>query len=50
VLDSIFGFYGFEGAWVINVEISPAESLKRLLLRKRQDDDEDGIKKRSGLV
>jgi len=46
VLDSIFGFYGFEGAWVINVEISPAESLKRLLLRKRQDDDEDGIKKR----
>lgn len=46
VLDSIFGFYGFEKPWVINIEISPDEALKRLLLRKRLDDAEDDIKKR----
>ena len=46
VLDSIFGFYDIKIATVINVDISPEESLKRLLLRKRLDDDEDNIKKR----
>ena len=46
VLESVFGFYDIEKVWVINVEITPEESLKRLLLRKRLDDDEDNIKKR----
>jgi adenylate kinase len=46
VLDSVFGFYNIETVWVINVDISPEESLKRLLLRKRFDDNTDEIKKR----
>ena len=46
VLDSIFNFYGFKKPIVVNIEISPEESLKRLLLRKRLDDNEEDIKKR----
>ena len=46
VLDSVFAFYGFGKTWVINIEISPEEAVKRLLLRKRMDDLEDVIKKR----
>ncbi|MEK7501764.1 MAG: nucleoside monophosphate kinase [Patescibacteria group bacterium] len=48
VLDSIFGYYSFGKPWVINIEISAEEALKRLLLRKRLDDSEDDIKKRLG--
>lgn len=48
VLDSIFGYYGFGKPCVINIEISAEEALKRLLLRKRLDDNEDDIKKRLG--
>jgi adenylate kinase len=46
VLDSVFPFYGFEKPNVIDLYISDEEALKRLLLRKRVDDTEDGIKKR----
>jgi adenylate kinase family enzyme len=46
VLDSVFGFYGIETMWVLNIDISPEESMKRLLLRKRFDDDTEEIKKR----
>ena len=46
VLDSVFSFYDMKTVWVINVDISPEESLKRLLLRKRFDDNTEEIKKR----
>lgn len=46
ILNSIFGFYGIEKPYVINIEIRPEEALKRLLARKRVDDVEDEIKKR----
>ena len=46
VLDSVFGFYNIETVWVLNIDISPEESLKRLLLRKRLDDNTEEIKKR----
>lgn len=46
VLHSCFDFYGFGKPWVINIEISEEESLKRLLARKRFDDTESDIRKR----
>lgn len=46
VLDSVFGFYNLPKPWIINIEISNEEALKRLLLRKRMDDNEEEIKKR----
>lgn len=46
VVNSIFGFYGLKDPHVINIEISPEESLRRLLLRKRMDDNETEIKRR----
>jgi adenylate kinase family enzyme len=46
ILNSIFGFYGIEKPFVINIEISEEESMKRLLARKRVDDVEHEIKKR----
>lgn len=46
VLESIFDFYGFANPVVIDIDISPEETLRRLLMRKRQDDNEDDIKKR----
>lgn len=45
-LDSVFGFYYFDKPWVINIEISAEEAVKRLMLRKRLDDNESDIKKR----
>lgn len=45
-LDSIFSFYGLDKPYVMNVEISKEESMKRLLARKRIDDTEEEIKKR----
>ncbi len=48
VLDSVFDYYNFGKPCVINIEISAEEALKRLLLRKRLDDNEDDIKKRLG--
>jgi len=46
VLHSMFDFYGFDKPWVINIDITPTEALRRLLLRKRLDDNEVEIKKR----
>ncbi|OHA17333.1 MAG: hypothetical protein A3C79_03380 [Candidatus Taylorbacteria bacterium RIFCSPHIGHO2_02_FULL_45_28] len=46
VLHSCFGFYGFDKPWVINIDISENESIKRLLARKRFDDNEVDIRKR----
>ena len=46
VLHSCFDFYGLDKPWVINIDISYDESMKRLLARKRFDDTEDDIKKR----
>ena len=45
-LHSCFGFYGFEKPWVINIDISEDEAIKRLLGRKRVDDNEEEIRKR----
>lgn len=46
VLNSCFDFYGFDKPWVINVEISEDEAVKRLLARKRYDDKEEDARKR----
>ena len=46
VLDSIFDFYDFEKPVIIDLKIRPEESLRRLLARKRLDDNEDDIRKR----
>jgi len=46
VLDSCFEFYGFDKPWIINIEISEDEAVKRMLLRKRMDDKEDDVRKR----
>jgi adenylate kinase len=45
-LGSIFGFYGLSKPWVINVDISHEEAIKRLLARKRFDDTKEEIEKR----
>ena len=46
VFDTIFSFYKLSKPWVINLEISHDEALKRLMARKRIDDTEDDIRKR----
>ena len=46
VLNSMFGFYGYEKPWVINIGISEDEAVRRLLKRKRLDDTEADIRKR----
>ena len=46
VLDSAFEFYGIHKIWVIDIDVTEEESLRRLLLRKRLDDEESEIKKR----
>lgn len=46
VLDSALQFYKRANTVVLNINISDEEALKRLLLRKRSDDTEEGIKKR----
>jgi adenylate kinase len=46
VLDSVFKFYGFDKPWVINIDISSEEAMKRLLARKRSDDTEADIRER----
>jgi adenylate kinase len=45
-LGSIFDFYGLSKPWVINVDISHKEAVKRLLARKRSDDTKEEIEKR----
>lgn len=46
VLNSIFDFYSLGKPWVIEIEVSAEEALKRLLARKRFDDREDEIRER----
>ncbi|MFA6554692.1 MAG: nucleoside monophosphate kinase [Candidatus Paceibacterota bacterium] len=46
VLNSIFNFYGLEKPWVVHLEISPEEAMKRLSLRQRLDDKEEDVTKR----
>lgn len=47
-LHSVFGFYKLDKPWVINIGISVEEAVRRLMLRKRQDDNEADIRKRLG--
>jgi len=46
MLDSVFTFFKREKPWVINIEVDPEASFKRLLGRKRFDDNEEEIRKR----
>jgi adenylate kinase family enzyme len=46
VLHSCLEFYGFQKPWVINIDISNEESRKRLLARKRVDDNDGEITRR----
>ena len=45
-LNSIFPYYGLPKPWVIYIDISKEESMKRLLARGRFDDKKDEIEKR----
>lgn len=45
-LHSIFEFYNLPKAHVVHIGLSKEESLKRLLDRKRMDDNEEDIKER----
>ena len=46
VFDSAMQFYGRAMPKVISINISDEEAVKRLIVRKRADDTEEGIKKR----
>lgn len=46
ILDTALRFYKRDNITVVNIRISDDEAVKRLLLRKRADDTEEGIKKR----
>jgi adenylate kinase len=46
VLDSAVSFYGWERPLVIEIDVSLEECTKRLLARKRSDDNEEVIKER----
>lgn len=46
VLHSAFSFYGFEKPWVINLDITGEEAVRRLSVRGRQDDNEADVRKR----
>jgi adenylate kinase family enzyme len=46
VVNSCLEFYGFQKPWVINIDISNEESRKRLLARKRVDDNDGEITRR----
>lgn len=46
VLDSCFDFYGFGKPWIVNIDISEAEAIRRMLERKRFDDKEEDARKR----
>ncbi len=47
MLDETLDFYGWDGnVVVLNISISPKEAMKRLLKRRRHDDDRDDIKRR----
>lgn len=46
VLNSVFDFYDFSDIYVIHIDISDEEAVKRLMGRGRLDDTEDDIKER----
>ncbi|MDE2040916.1 MAG: nucleoside monophosphate kinase [Patescibacteria group bacterium] len=46
VFMSIFEFYNLPKPWVIHIEVSKDESIKRLMARRRQDDRREEIEKR----
>lgn len=46
VLHSAFQFYGYQKPYVINIDISREEAVRRMTLRQRQDDSDGDIKKR----
>ncbi len=46
VFDSAMQFYGRTAPKVISITISDEEAMRRLMVRKRADDTEEGIKKR----
>lgn len=46
VVDSIFRFYGLGKPFVIHLDISREEAMKRLLIRKRDDDKPANIEER----
>lgn len=48
VLDSIINFYKLGKPFIIHLEISEDEAVKRLLKRKRMDDTEANIRERLG--
>ena len=48
VLHSMFNFYKLGKPWVVNIGISAEEAVRRLLQRKRQDDNEADVRKRLG--
>ena len=45
-IDSVMHFYNRTAPIIIRIEISDEESIKRLLLRKRSDDTQEGIRAR----
>jgi adenylate kinase len=46
VLNSVFDFYDFAEIYVIHIDISDEEAVKRLMGRGRMDDTEEDIKER----
>ncbi len=46
ILDSLFPFYSLDKPWVIYLDVDHEESTKRLKIRGRTDDSDEGIKKR----
>jgi adenylate kinase len=46
VLNSIFAFYGISEIHILHIDLNDDEAMKRLLLRKRHDDNEEDIKAR----
>lgn len=46
VMNSFFDFFNIANPWVLDINISPEEAMKRLLDRKRFDDNKMEIKKR----
>ena len=46
VLDSAFKFYDLKEIYIIQIEVSKEESIKRLMARKRFDDNKEDIEER----
>ena len=46
ILGQVFGFYGLSKPWVIEIDVGTDEATRRLLARKRFDDNEAEIRRR----